>query len=511
MSPVNKSHRLKISKGCQFIDSFFFFRQVCRKSDDSQFQLKSLQFGGTMPKMFDQIIEVKSLYNAWKKVKANRGAAGIDRVSWFGFEENLDANLAELSRNLRTLTYQPLPAKFVQIAKASGKTRELGILTIRDRVAQRAVLNVIEPIFEAEMQSCSYAFRPQRNIEMAIQRVIIQRANGDLWTVESDIQNYFAEIDIRILLDDLSEKIKDSKVLRLIELWLEAGTLRDTDAEAEKTWWQITQNNLADIKDVFGETVNDSIDEFVASKLGFSTYENDYLQMNPDVKDLLELTADEDVAAKIKAEMTDAKTGMKRAVLKKILESGLLYAVSNRAMLAKFLGMKAFGLGGAILAGGIFAPKIYERAKNHLRIRKGVLQGSPISPLLANIYLNKFDKSLTEQGLKLTRYCDDFIISCRTKIEAENALRIAENQLNVRKLRLHPDKTRIIEPNGEFEFLGFKFAENKIVEIPRSVPSKIAEQIRKAGGQIANVRDVKKMRNWEGLLKFVNQKYKNRK
>lgn len=126
-----------------------------------------------MSKMFEHLVEIKSLYNAWRKVKANRGAAGIDQVSWFGFEQSLDANLAELSRNLKSLTYQPLPAKFVQIAKANGKTRELGILTIRDRVAQRAVLDVIEPIFETEMADCSYAFRPNRN---SVARRQIQRS-----------------------------------------------------------------------------------------------------------------------------------------------------------------------------------------------------------------------------------------------------------------------------------------------------------------------------------------------
>lgn len=466
-----------------------------------------------MSEMFEQIAEIKSLYNAWRKVKANRGAAGIDRVSWFGFEENLDANLAELARNLRTLTYQPLPAKFVQIAKANGKTRELGILTIRDRVAQRAVLDVIEPLFEPEMADCSYAFRPNRNIEMAIQRLIVYRANGDLWTVESDIQNYFAEIDVRLLLADLREKIGDEKILHLIKLWLEAGTLRESDAETEKTWWRLTQAGLAEMKDVFGETVNDSIDDFVNSKLGLSPYENDFLQMNREVQDLLDITPENDVSNRIKAEMKDAKAGVKRQALKKLLESGLLYAVSNRAMLARFVGMKAFGVGGVLLAGGLFAPKIYDLAKNYFRIRKGVLQGSPISPLLANVYLDKFDKSLTAQGFKLIRYCDDFVISCRTEAEAENALRVAESESSGRKLTLHPDKTSVIEPNGELEFLGFKFAGNKIVELPTSVPGKFAEQIRRAsgqmsavGGQIADLSKVKKLRNWENLLKILNRK-----
>ena len=459
-----------------------------------------------MSKMFEQIVEIRSLYNAWRKVKANRGAAGIDQISWFGFEQGLDANLAELARNLRTLTYQPLPAKFVQIAKANGKTRELGILTIRDRVAQRAVLDVIEPMFEAEMAECSYAFRPARNIEMAIQRLIIHRANGDLWTVESDIQNYFAEIDIRILLNDLREKINDDKILHLINLWLEAGTLRESDAETEKTWWRLTQANLAELQDVFGETVNDSIDEFVASKLGLSPYENDFLQMNPEVQDLLEISPQKDISNQIKAEMKDSKFGMKRETLKKMLESGLLYAVSNRAMLAKFIGMKAFGIGGILLAGGLFAPKVYELAKNYLRIRKGVLQGSPISPLLANVYLNRFDKSLTAQGFKLIRYCDDFVISCKNQTEAENALRIAEGELSSRKLSTHPEKTRIIAPEDDFEFLGFKFAENGIVELPTSVPQKLAEQIRQASKNIKDFGKVQKLRNWENLLKVFNRK-----
>ena len=68
-----------------------------------------------MSEMFQNIVEIKSLYNAWRKVRANRGSAGIDQISWFGFEQGLDANLAELSRNLTTLTYQPLPAKFATV------------------------------------------------------------------------------------------------------------------------------------------------------------------------------------------------------------------------------------------------------------------------------------------------------------------------------------------------------------------------------------------------------------
>lgn len=483
-----------------------------------------------MSKIFEQIVEIKSLYNAWRKVRANRGSAGIDQISWFGFEQGLDANLAELSRNLKMLTYQPLPAKFVLIAKAKGKTRELGILAIRDRVAQRAVLDVIEPIFEDEMQESNYAFRAGRNVEMAIQKLLLHRANGDWWTVESDIQNYFAEIDIKILLSELSRKIKDDKVLRLIELWLETGILQESDAETEKNWWQITQANLTELQDVLGETVNQNLDEFITSKLGLSLYETEYLQMNPEVQDLLSYPEPDDVAAKIQTEMKQAKSNVKRQALKKMLESGLLYALSNRMMLARFLGTKALGVGGLVLAGGLAAPKVYDWAKDYFRHRKGILQGSPISPLLANIYLTSFDKTLTANGLHLIRYCDDFVIACNNQAQAENALRFAEKELGKVKLCLHPDKTRIIEPNSEFEFLGYRFGENGTVYPPASVHEKYARQIRslalqakqKASGISLKINSesvlpgkirnrfsgIDKMRNWEILSGILRRKEK---
>jgi RNA-directed DNA polymerase len=456
--------------------------------------------------MFEQIVEIKSLYTAWRKVRANKGAAGIDQISWFGFEQNLDANLAELSRNLRVQTYQPLPAKFVQMAKANGKVRELGILAIRDRVAQRAVLDVIEPIFEAGMQDCNFAFRPKRNIEMAVQRLLLHRTNGGEWIVESDIQNYFAEIDIRILLRALSRKIRDEKVLQLIELWLEAGILHESDAEAEKTWWQMTQANLAELHDAFGETVEQNLDEFISSKLGLSPYEAEYLQMNPEVRDLLANPETEEIEARIKSEMRQAKTGVHRQALKKLLESGLLYALSNRAMLAGFLGMKALGIGGLVVVGGLAAPKIYTLVKDYFRLRKGILQGSPISPLLANIYLTDFDKSMTANGFRLIRYCDDFVIACRSREEAEMALQTAQRELGQVKLSLHPEKTRIIEPNGEFEFLGFSFGENGVVEKSKGQSQTSKSENRVWSKLNEQISPLDKLRNWKNLFTSMNRR-----
>src|SRR5205807_6980069 len=136
-----------------------------------------------------------------RKVRANRGAAGIDAISLKAFERDLEANLAELSRNLLNKTYEPLPTRQVNIPKNNGKERELMIPTVRDRITQRAVLDAIEPLFEPMFLDCSFAFRPGRSVAMAIQQVVIARAQGFWWTVDADIKDFFPSIDHKLLLD----------------------------------------------------------------------------------------------------------------------------------------------------------------------------------------------------------------------------------------------------------------------------------------------------------------------
>src|SRR5947209_5131890 len=176
----------------------------------------SLQVGGA--NLFRQIAAAQSLYQAWRKVRANRGAAGVDAMSLQAFEAGLDAHLRELSRSLLNKSYQPMPARYVTIAKADGRERELAILTVRDRVAQRATLDMIEPLFEPQFLDCNYAFRPGRSVELAVQRMIAARANGYWWTVESDVQDFFGAIDRRLLLSELGATICDADVLQLLKL-----------------------------------------------------------------------------------------------------------------------------------------------------------------------------------------------------------------------------------------------------------------------------------------------------
>jgi RNA-directed DNA polymerase len=179
----------------------------------------------TPSSLLRQIAARPALYQAWRKVKANRGAAGIDAIGVHAFERDLDANLAELSRNLLDGTYEPLPSRYVQIPKDNGKVRELAIPTVRDRVAQRAVLDRIEPLFEPQMLDCSFAFRAGRSAEMAVQRIVVARAQGRRWTVDADIEDFFSSINHKLLLEDLTSVIDTEDVLQLIQLWNAARTV----------------------------------------------------------------------------------------------------------------------------------------------------------------------------------------------------------------------------------------------------------------------------------------------
>ena len=134
----------------------------------------------------NKVCEMETLMNAWKKVRANKGGPGVDFLTIQQFEFSLTENLQELSAQLREDRYYPMPIKRVAIKKASGGMRELGILTIVDRIIQRAVLDVIEPHFEGVFLDCSYGFRPNRSVQNAIDKVLEYQASGHDWIVDAD-------------------------------------------------------------------------------------------------------------------------------------------------------------------------------------------------------------------------------------------------------------------------------------------------------------------------------------
>jgi RNA-directed DNA polymerase len=182
--------------------------------------------GGKWYSLMDKVYAPKTLALAWEKVRANRGAAGVDGQSVERFEAQADRYLAELSRDLREGSYRPEAVKRVEIPKANGQTRPLGIPTVKDRIVQTALKLVIEPIFEVQFLATSYGFRPGRSCKDALREVDRLLKAGYTHVVDADLKAYFDSIPHEQLMERVEASIRDGRVLDLIRGWLKQDILR---------------------------------------------------------------------------------------------------------------------------------------------------------------------------------------------------------------------------------------------------------------------------------------------
>lgn len=295
--------------------------------------------------LIDKIYNKNNILDAFKLVKKNKGAPGIDGETVLDFEKLLEDKINEIHCELKSGKYRPSPVKRTYIDKDDGTKRPLGIPTVKDRVVQQAVRNVIEPIFEPDFHPSSYGYRPKRSCQMAVAKAeSFTNRWGLKYVVDMDLSKCFDTLNHDMIVDCVNERISDGKVLRLIRAFLESGILEDG---------------------AFSETT-------------------------------------------------------------------------------------------------IGSP-----------------QGGVISPLLMNIYMDKFDQKMKSLNIRIVRYADDILIFAKSKREAgrykEIATKILEQEL---KLTVNAKKTHITDNNKGISYLGFIIKKKYISIHPKRI-KKLKEKIRK--------------------------------
>lgn len=182
--------------------------------------------GGKWFSLIDKVYAAANLTRAFARVKANGGAAGVDHQTVERYEGQLSANQEKLARQLQDGSYHPQAVRRVWINKPGTKERRpLGIPTVRDRVAETALRNVLEPIFERDFAEQSYGFRPRRGAKPALRRVDALLRTGYTWVVDADLKSYFDSIPHEPLLERVQEKVSDGRVIKLLTSYLEQGVM----------------------------------------------------------------------------------------------------------------------------------------------------------------------------------------------------------------------------------------------------------------------------------------------
>jgi RNA-directed DNA polymerase len=178
-------------------------------------------------RIVDKIADYGSLAKAFKQVKRNKGAGGVDGVTLEEYEADLSDHLRDLHEQLIDGTYQPQAVKLVEIPKPNGGKRQLGIPTIADRVVQQSILNALQPLYDGHFSDYSYGFRPNRSAHQAVEQAARYVSEGKIWVVDIDLKSFFDEINHDRLMSRLHKAISDKRLVKLINRYLRAGLMHD--------------------------------------------------------------------------------------------------------------------------------------------------------------------------------------------------------------------------------------------------------------------------------------------
>jgi group II intron reverse transcriptase/maturase len=173
--------------------------------------------------MWEHILAMENLTAAWEEVAAKKGAAGVDEVSIRRWRRNWEERLVNLAAAVRANTYQPRRLRRFYVPKRDGSLRQLSILTVTDRVLQRAALRVVDDRFDRHFLDCSHGYRQGRGLRGALQAILRHRDTGRQWVLDGDIDECFDSLDHGLLMEFVQEELDDAIVLRLTEQWLRIG------------------------------------------------------------------------------------------------------------------------------------------------------------------------------------------------------------------------------------------------------------------------------------------------
>ena len=177
-----------------------------------------------MPSLLEQALEMKNLRTAWEEIAENKGVPGVDGISILVWRRTWEERLVNLAGSVRANTYAPKKLRLRRIPKRNRREfRTLRIPALADRVLQRAVLQVLYPVFEPRFLDCSYGYRPGRGLADAVQRILVLRENEYRHVLDADIDEFFDSVDYTLLLDFLRHDLPDDSLLPLITRWLELG------------------------------------------------------------------------------------------------------------------------------------------------------------------------------------------------------------------------------------------------------------------------------------------------
>ena len=178
-------------------------------------------------RVIEEIVSVENINEAIKKVKSNKGVAGVDKMTVYEIEEYFSKYREEIVQSILEKKYKPQAVKRVYIPKRDGKKRPLGIPTVVDRVIQQAIAQVITRIYDSHFSENSYGFRPRRSAHMAINKTLEYLNDGNEWCIDIDIEKYFDTVNHDKLISILRERINDSVTLHLIRKFLQAGIMEE--------------------------------------------------------------------------------------------------------------------------------------------------------------------------------------------------------------------------------------------------------------------------------------------